>query len=300
MPHVNANKIEIEYDTFGKNSHRPLLLIIGLGTQMINWNDDFCRKLVDKGHFVIRFDNRDAGKSSHLGHLGIPDLQAVMTATQEGGHYAPPYTLGDMAADAVGLLDALNLDKAHVCGISMGGMIGQVMAIEHPHRLASLISMQSSTGDIQLPPPTPEAMEAMISAPPEDRDVFIDYLAGVYRAFSGGSVKFSEQLARDYAAASYDRGLYPEGFTRQMTAIMTYGSRTEALRKITIPTLVIHGDSDALVPPEHGKATADAISGANFLMVQGLGHGMVYPDTWDEIVDAITTHTEKAETRIQK
>jgi len=295
MPRVEANTIEIEYDTFGKISDRPLLLIIGLGTQMINWNDDFCRKLVDKGHFVIRFDNRDAGKSSHLDHLGMPDLQEVMTITQEGGHYAPPYTLSDMAADAVGLLDALNRDKAHVCGISMGGMISQLMAIEHPERMASLISMQSSTGDIQLPPPTPEAIEAMISTPPEDRDVYIDYLAGVYRAFSGGSVKFSEQLARDYAAASYDRGLYPEGFTRQMTAIMTCGSRTEALRKLSIPTLVIHGDSVSLVPPEHGKATADAISGSQFLIVEGLGHGLVYPDTWDEIVDAITEHTEKTE-----
>jgi len=291
MTCVAANGIEIEYDTFGDRSSCPLLLIMGLSSQMIAWPESFCRKLAQSGHWVVRFDNRDVGLSSKMENAGVPDLMDIMTAPQQRPPVDAAYTLSDMAADAVGLMEALNLEKAHVCGLSMGGMIAQVMAIEYPQRLMSLISMESSTGDPALPPARPEAMEARLSPPPPDRDGYIQHIVEVFRAFSGGSDKFDETLEREISATSYDRSFYPVGFVRQLAAIIATGDRTGNLASVRVPTLVIHGVDDPLVPIAHGRATARAIPEAKLLAVEGLGHGISYPALWNEIITAITQHT---------
>ncbi len=291
MTRAAANGIDIEYDTFGDRSRSPLLLIMGLSSQMVAWPESFCRKLAQSGHWVLRFDNRDVGLSSKIEGVGVPDLMAAMAAHQQGQPVDAPYTLSDMAADAMGLMDALHLEKAHVCGLSMGGMIAQVMAIEYPRRILSLISMESSTGDPTLPPAKTQAMEAMLSPPPQDRDGYIQHAVEVFRAFSGGSDKFDEILEKELAANSYDRSFYPIGFIRQVAAILASGDRTQSLASVTAPTLVIHGADDPLVPLAHGRATARAIPGAKLLVVEGLGHGIAYPSLWDQIVDAITQHT---------
>lgn len=291
MPQVQGNGIEIEYDTFGDPGGRPLLLIIGLSSQMIEWPDAFCEKLAAKGHYVIRFDNRDIGLTSKIEDADVPDFMDAMAAHQAGKEVKAPYTLSDMAADAIGLMDALNIEKANVCGQSMGGMIAQVMAIEHPRRLLSLMPLSSSTGEPDLPPPSAQAMEAMMSRPPEERDEYIQYRVDVARAFSGDSDKFDAQLAAELTNLCYDRSLYPMGFVRQLLAVWASGSRKDLLADVSVPTLVIHGDPDPLVPLEHGRAIAEAIPGARLKVIKGLGHGTAYPDLWDEIVDAITVHT---------
>ena len=297
MTHTTANGIDIEYDTFGDRNRSPLLLIMGLSSQMVAWPESFCRKLARSGHWVLRFDNRDVGLSSKIEGVGLPDLMAAMAAHLQGQPVAAPYTLSDMAADAVRLMDALKLENAHVCGLSMGGMIAQVMALEYPQRVTSLISMESSTGDPTLPSADPQAMEAMLSPPPQDRAGYIQHAVEVFRAFSGGSDKFDETLEKELSANAYDRSFYPAGFVRQLAAILTSGDRTESLASVTAPTLVIHGANDPLVPLAHGRATARAIPGAKLLVIEGLGHGIAYPTLWDEIVDAITQHTSTAASR---
>ncbi|MGD8519752.1 MAG: alpha/beta hydrolase [Desulfobacterales bacterium] len=291
MPRVHANGIEIEYDTFGEPEDRPLILIMGLSCQLVAWPESFCEKLATKGHFVIRFDNRDVGLSTKLDDLGVPDIFELFAATQEGKAVESPYSLSEMAADTVGLMDALNLRKAHVCGSSMGGMIAQMMAIEHPRRVISLISMQSSTGDPGLPGAEPQAMEAMVAPPPIERDAYIQHMADVYRAFAGGSDKYDERLQNEISASSYDRSFYLMGFTRQLAAILACGSRKDALAAIDVPTLVIHGSHDTLLPLAHGKDTAEAVPGAKLVIIKGLGHGMVYSVLWDEIIETIAAHT---------
>jgi len=297
MTHTTANGIDIEYDTFGDRNGSPLLLIMGLSSQMVAWPESFCRKLARSGHWVLRFDNRDVGLSSKIEGVGLPDLMAAMAAHLQGQPVAAPYTLSDMAADAVRLMDALKLENAHVCGLSMGGMIAQVMALEYPQRVTSLISMESSTGDPTLPSAEPQAMEAMLSPPPQDRAGYIQHAVEVFRAFSGGSDKFDETLEKELSANAYDRSFYPAGFVRQLAAILASGDRTESLASVTAPTLVIHGANDPLVPLAHGRATARAIPGAKLLVIEGLGHGIAYPTLWDEIIDAITQHTSTAASR---
>jgi len=287
MPRVHANGIEIAYDTVGDPQGRPLLLIMGLTTQMLGWPDRFCRMLAEKDHWVIRFDNRDCGLSSKLEQFGVPDLNQMTRDLAEGLRVTPPYTLSDMASDTVALMDALGIEKAHICGLSMGGMIGQIMALAHPSRMLSLISMESTTGEPDLPGPSEEANEAMMSLPPVMRDAYLDYTVDLYRAFAGESEKMDEGVQRRISARCYDRMFYPMGFARQMAAISVAPGRREDLRSVSVPTLVIHGDSDALMPPAHGQDTADAIPGAQLVIVEGLGHGMAYPTLWEEMVNAI-------------
>ena len=294
MPRVHANGIEIEYDTFGEPQDRPLILIMGLSSQLVDWPESFCEKLAAKGHFVIRFDNRDVGLSSKLDDLGVPNIFEIFAAAQQGRAIESPYALSEMAADTIGLMDALNLERAHVCGLSMGGMIAQMMAIEYPRRLISLISMQSSTGDPELPGAEPPAMEAMVAPPPIERDAYIQHMVDVYRAFAGGSDKYDEGLQKEISALSYDRSFYLMGFTRQLAAILACGSRKDALAAVEVPTLVIHGSHDALLPMVHGKDTAESIPGAKLVIIHGLGHGMAYPVLWDEIIETLAAHTAGA------
>jgi pimeloyl-ACP methyl ester carboxylesterase len=294
MALAQANGIEIEYETLGDARHRPLLLIMGLGSQLIGWHEAFCKKLVAKGHYVIRFDNRDVGFSTKMDEVGIIDIMKLIASFEKGEPVSSPYLLSDMANDTIGLMDILGIEKAHICGLSMGGMIAQTIAIENPERVLSLISMESSTSELDLPSGTPEAMDAMFRSPPLKRERYIEHMGQVYRAFSGGSDKYDEDLEKRTAALSFDRSFYPFGFTRQFEAMVVSGGRRKALGNVVAPTLVIHGSKDTLVPPEHGKDTADAVSSVNFFLVEGLGHGLSYPALWDHIADAISEHTINA------
>jgi pimeloyl-ACP methyl ester carboxylesterase len=295
MPRVHANGIEIEYDTFGSPAGRPLVLIMGLASQMVGWPPAFCNRLADRGHQVIRFDNRDVGRSSKIEEGGVPSVERILAGTlTAAGDVQAPYRLSDMAADTADLIRVLGMGRANVCGISMGGMIAQTLAIEHPERVASLISMESSTGEPGLPPPAPEAARVLFQPPPSRRDRYIEHMAHVFRTFAAGSPMFDEAVQREILALAFDRGYYPVGFARQIAAIMASGSRRERLASVAAPTLVLHGSLDPLIPPEHGRATAEAVPGAVLHMVDGLGHGIAFPRLWDEIVDRISEHTARA------
>lgn len=296
MRRVSSNGIEICYETFGKKKGRPLILVMGLATQMIAWPEPFCRMLAEAGHFVVRFDNRDIGQSTRMKRLYVPDVEGLMAETAAGRQVWVPYTLLDMADDAIGLMDALKIDRAHVCGMSMGGMIAQVMALEYPERLMSLTSMMSTTGEPDLPPATPEAMAAMMSSPPAKRAAYIDHMAGIYRTFAGGSEFYDENLQRELSGKAFDRGIYAPGFLRQMAAIIGAGGRRHRLEHLDLPTLVIHGDCDPVVPLEHGRDTADIIPGARLEVIPGLGHGTAFPGLWERMAAAITAHTTAVRT----
>jgi len=295
MPEARANGIDIAYETFGKSGNRPLILIMGIGSQMVTWPTAFCEKLAAAGHRVVRFDNRDIGLSTKLDDAGIPNIWEVVAAVQAGGQVNVPYRLSDMAADTVGLMDALRIKKAHICGLSMGGMIAQTMAIEHQDRVQSLISMESTTGEPSLPGAKPEVNEVLLKLPPQEREAYIRHMLHLHRLFAGDSAQYDEATQRELSALSYDRSFYMAGFARQFAAIVASGGRRKALASVRVPTLVIHGADDTLFPREHGQDTADAIKGARFLLVQGLGHGTAYPGLWDEIVAAIAAHTKAAE-----
>ncbi len=295
MPTARTNGIDIVYETFGKTGNRPLILIMGIGSQMVTWPVAFCEKLAKAGHFVVRFDNRDAGLSTKLDDAGIPNIWEVVAAVEAGSQVNVPYRLSDMAADTLGLMDALKIKKAHIGGLSMGGMIAQTMAIEHQDRVISLISMESTTGEPGLPGASPEVREVLLKLPPTEREAYIQHMVHVHRLFAGDSTKYDEATQRELSALSYDRSSYIAGFARQFAAIVASGGRKKALASVRVPTLVIHGADDTLFPREHGQDTADAIKGAKFLLVQGLGHGTAYPGLWDEIVAAIAAHTKAAE-----
>jgi pimeloyl-ACP methyl ester carboxylesterase len=296
MPNVAANGIRIEYDTFGAPSSQPLLLIMGFSGQMVGWYEELCNQLAKQGLYVIRFDNRDVGLSSKIDEAGEPNVIEILAAYQRGEEVKPPYTLDDMADDAIGLLDALTIDKAHICGVSMGGMIAQIIAIRYPSRVSSLISMRSSTGDPELPQGKPEVWALLLSPRPAEREANIEHGINFLRALEGSKFPPDEQLVRRIAELAYDRCYHPQGIARQAVASMTAGNRTQALKSVTAPTLVIHGSEDPIFPVEHGKATAEAISGAELLIIEGMGHGFSNPEVWPRLVDAIAAHTHKADT----
>ena len=290
MPTAHVNGLDIAYQTFGRQGDRPLLLIMGLGAQMILWDEEFCEQLAERGHYVIRFDNRDVGLSSKCDAGGIPDVMAAVGASMVGQKIAAPYKLSDMAADAAGLLDALGVAKAHIVGASMGGMIAQTVAIDHPHRVLTLTSIMSTTGNPDLPPATPEAMSALLMPPPADREGNIARSVEVFRTIGSPGFPFEEERIRDRAARSYDRCYHPAGAVRQMVAILASGSRKEALREVKQPALVIHGVDDPLVPLAGGIDTAETIPGATLLKIGGMGHDMPRP-VWPRIIDAISALT---------
>jgi pimeloyl-ACP methyl ester carboxylesterase len=295
MSTARANGIEIAYETFGNPGDRPLILIMGIGSQMVTWPVALCEKLAKAGHRVVRFDNRDVGYSTKLDDAGIPNIWEVITAVQAGKQANVPYTLSDMASDTVGLMDALKIKKAHICGLSMGGMIAQTLAIEHQDRVISLISMESTTSEPGLPGAKPEVREALLKLPPAEREAYIRDMVHLHRLFAGDSTRYDEATQRELSALSFDRSSYTAGFARQFAAIVASGGRKKALASVRVPTLVIHGADDTLFPREHGQDTAAAIKGAKLLLVQGLGHGTAYPGLWDEIVAAIAAHTKAAE-----
>ena len=289
MAKAATNGIYIEYETFGDSAARPLLLIGGLADQLIHWDDELCRDLSERGHYVIRFDSRDAGLSTKFDQAGVPDL-----GTLARGEKSPPYTLDDMADDAVGLLDALDIRKAHICGASMGGMIAQTIAIRHPSRILNLISIYSTTGNRDLPPPKPEMMERLRAPAPQEREAYIKYMVDLFRAMAGPGFAFDEAWTRMITKRAYDRSFSPQGTMRQIAAIMTQTDRKKALASVTAPTLVIHGTDDPVVPMEAGKDTAEAISGARLMLIEGMGHDLPHGGAWPRIVEAIAAHTLRA------
>lgn len=286
---VKVNDIEIVYDSFGKQSDPPMLLIMGLSMQMIGWDEPFCVELAKRGYWVIRFDNRDVGLSTKFEEAGIPDLMELMLKAQQGEVIEAPYTLSDMAADAVGLLDVLNIDTAHIVGASMGGMIGQTIAINYPERVKTLTSIMSSTGNPELPEPEPEALSILITTPPSERAENIELSVEAWRVLNGPKFSLDEDLIRERAGRAFDRCYYPAGSARQISAILASGSRKEDLRNVKVPTLVIHGDADPLVPIEGGKETASSIPGAELLIIEGMGHS-IPAEVAPKIIKAITRH----------
>jgi pimeloyl-ACP methyl ester carboxylesterase len=287
---TNPDAIEIEYETFGSPDDPALLLVMGFTAQLIAWDEELCEMLAGRGRHVIRFDNRDCGLSTHLDGA-TADPMAVMQA-QLGGSEVPsvPYDLSDMANDAVGLLDALGIEAAHVMGASMGGMIVQTMAIDHPDRCLSVVSVMS-TPSFRVGPPTPEALKLLLTPPPSERAAFI---AAAEASAVWASKRYVDvDRLKERAAVAYDRAFYPQGAPRQLAAIYASGDRTDALAKVEVPVLVIHGRDDTLITPPGGQATAEAIPAANLLVLADMGHDL--PSAlWPLIVDAVISHTDHA------
>ena len=290
---VRANGIDLCYEIFGNADAEPMLLIMGLGGQMIHWEDNFCRQLAGRGFRVIRFDNRDIGKSSHLSggkRLGPVELLKLRFLKIP---VAAPYRLRDMADDAIGLMDALGIKSAHLAGMSMGGMIAQEIAISYPQRVRSLTSIMSTTGNPKVPPPTREASAVLMAPPPNTREEYFERFAQTWKILRVGSFPEDEALDRSRAERTFARGLNPAGVGRQLRAILASGSRKERLRQVKAPTLVIHGTVDPLVHPMGGKDTAASIPGAKLLMIEGMGHALPMP-MWSQIIDAIDKHAHAA------
>jgi pimeloyl-ACP methyl ester carboxylesterase len=290
MAKAESNGIQIEYETMGDPADRPLLLIIGLADQLIHWDDDLCAALVARGHFVIRFDNRDSGLSTKCDWPARAPVE---------GHKTPlVYSLDDMADDAMGLLDALGIAKAHLCGASMGGMIAQCAAIRYPSRALSLTSIYSTTGNRSLPPPDPEVMDLLLAPAPRDREGYVEYMVLFIRMTTGKGFIFDEAYARQISQRAYDRSFCPEGTARQFRAIATQTDRRQALAGLTVPTLVVQGTDDPLVSVEAGRDMAGAIPGAHLIIIEGMGHDLAHGGAWPAIAEAVANHTYAAWLRV--
>jgi len=289
---VTANDITITYDTFGEKADPALLLVMGLGAQMTAWDDDFCARLADRGHYVIRYDNRDVGLSSYFHDQGVPDMGALVADMMAGRQPDIAYSLDDMAADGMSLLTALGIERAHVCGASLGGMIVQTMAILFPDRVKTLTSIMSTTGNPGLPPASPEAMAALTSERANNVDQAMDRAVAVANVIGSPGFPRNESRTRAKAKASFERAFYPDGVARQMAAVVAHGDRRPGLNKLKIPTLVIHGSADPLVPVTGGIDTQENIPGATLMLIEGMGHDLP-PETWDQIVDGISALTSR-------
>jgi len=287
---AQANGIEIAYETFGDPERPAILLVMGLGVQMLGWPDEFCELLADRGFHVIRFDNRDVGRSTKIEGGPPPDLAAAMMT---GDASSASYTLDDMANDAFGLLDHLGIEAAHVVGISMGGMIGQTMAIGRPERVLSLTSIMSTTGDRAVGQPLAEVLPVLVTPAPADRPGFVDHAVSMWRVIASPGFPFDEERIRLLAGASYERSYHPAGFGRQLLAIAASGDRTEALGAVRVPTLVIHGKEDPLITVSGGEATARAIPDAELMVIPGMGHDLPLA-LWPQVIDAIVQNTARA------
>jgi pimeloyl-ACP methyl ester carboxylesterase len=288
---ARSNGIDLCYEIFGAVDADPLVLIMGLGAQMIHWDDEFCEALAARGFRVIRFDNRDIGQSTKLtGGKRLGALELIKLRYL-GIPVSAPYKLRDMAADTVGLLDALGIDRAHIVGASMGGMIAQEIAMLYPQRVKTLTSIMSTTGNPKLPQPSREATALLMAAPPATYEEYLTRFSQTWRLLRVGS--FPEDEAKDLSRAerTYARGLSPAGVGRQLRAILASGSRKQRLAAVKTPTLVIHGTVDPLVKPEAGRDTAASIPGAKLLEIPGMGHALPIP-MWPRIVDAITKHAK--------
>ena len=289
MSHLSLRDLDIEYDVFGADLSPPLLLVMGLGYQMIEWEEGLCTRLADRGFRVIRYDNRDVGLSTKLDAPGVPDILAVALGTAE-----PAYTLDEMADDGVALLDGLGIAAAHVVGVSMGGMIAQMVAAEHPSSVRSLVSIMSTTGSRWKGQPAFRIYRYLLRRAPADRDGFIERTSSLFAVIGSQGLPQDTERIREIAARSYDRGLDPAATGRQLGAIIASGDRTSQLRAISAPTLVIHGSKDRMVNRSGGVATARAIPGARMVTIEGMGHDL--PEAaWSQLLDAISEHARSAE-----
>lgn len=283
MPTIPANGIEICYDDWGSAEHEPLLLVMGLGAQLISWPTGFCSALLAEGFRVIRFDNRDAGLSTKTAGTA-PDFMTLVEAATAGQQIETPYSLSDMAADAMALLDHLQLDDAHVVGASLGGMIAQTIAIEHAHRVRSLTSIMSTTGNPAIGKATGDAMRALLQPSPADREAFLDHYVATGLLLAGGFLDPAHHRTR--GAEEFDRSFYPKGAAFQLAAIAATGDRTERLGAVHAPTLVIHGAADPLIQLDGGAATAAAIPDAELLVIEDMAHSL--PEAhWTTMAGAI-------------
>jgi pimeloyl-ACP methyl ester carboxylesterase len=283
-----VNGIEIVYETIGDPSKPPLLLVMGLGMQLIHWDPELCERIAGRGFWVIRFDNRDAGLSTQIG-APVPNLARAMAGLKVDA----PYLLDDMADDAFGLLDHLGVEAAHVMGASMGGMIAQTMAIRRPERVLSLTSIMSTTGERRVGRPKLRVWSVLTRRAPKGKESYVEYFVNVFKLIGSKGFTIDEERLRELAAATHERGHHPAGTGRQLAAIMASGDRTERLRQLRMPVTVFHGRSDPLVPFRGGRATAEAIPGARLVAIPGMGHDLPR-EVWPQLVDAVADTAARA------
>jgi pimeloyl-ACP methyl ester carboxylesterase len=284
-----ANGIELCYQEMGAPDAEPLLLVMGLATQMLAWDENFCDLLADRGFRVIRFDNRDIGRSTKIKSAGVPRRVDMMV----GRRASAPYLLRDMAADTTGLMDHLGIESAHIVGASMGGMIVQTMAIEYPERVRSMVSIMSNTGSRWTGMPSRKAMAVLLGRPPKGREAAIERGVKTFGVIGSPGYPFDEERVRRVVGRSYDRGHSPAGVLRQLHAITASGDRTQALHDVRVPAAVIHGDSDVLVRPAGGRATARAIPNARLKMIDGMGHDLPR-QLWPVFTEEIASNAARA------
>lgn len=295
MPFTDRSGVSICYETYGNPDDVPLMLVAGLGMQLVRWDAELVDSLIDRGFFVIAHDNRDIGLSERFDHVEVDVVAAVMAAI-EGAAVDTPYLLSDMAADAIAVLDDLGVSRAHVVGTSMGGMIGQTMAIEHPDRVASLTSIMSTTGDLDVGQPRPEVLATLMPTGAEGREAVIESTVETFRVI-GSPDHFDEDLTRAAAARAYDRAHDPTAQSRQLVASIASGSRSDALRSISVPTLVVHGDADPLVDVSGGRRTAEVVPGAELLVIEGMGHDI--PRVFQpQVIEAVLALVNRAEASV--
>jgi pimeloyl-ACP methyl ester carboxylesterase len=286
---ASVNGIELCYESFGDRERPALLLIMGLGGQMIWWDDEFCTALVERGFHVIRYDNRDGGHSTILRDKPTPKPLQLLRSDPR----AAAYSLEDMADDAAGLLDHLGIDAAHIVGVSMGGMIAQTLAIRHPQRVLSLASIMSTTGDRGVGKTRWRLYPALLRPLPRKRERYIKGFVRMFKLIGSRGHPIDEERVRDLAGRSFDRGFHPAGTSRQLAAISTAPDRTPMLRDVRVPTVVVHGADDRLVAPSGGEATAAAIPDARLVLIPGMGHDMP-PEIWPRLLDAISENAARA------
>jgi pimeloyl-ACP methyl ester carboxylesterase len=284
-----VGSLELCYETFGERSDPALVLIMGLATQMIAWREELCEQLAAAGFFVVRFDNRDVGHSTTLDDLPVPTTWQLLKRDKR----AASYTLEDMALDVVGLLDRLEVEKAHVVGASMGAMIAQTLAAKHPDRVLSLVSIMGGTGARTSGQPQLRTAKVLLSVPPKDRAGFVEHMVKTFTLIGSPGFERDEDELRRFAERTFDRGRNPAAAPRQLAAINASGNRTPLLHRLTVPTLVIHGQADTLVRPSGGRATAKAIPGATLLEIPGMGHDLPR-EAWPQIVGAIAENAARA------
>jgi len=291
MPKVRVSQdVELTYESFGEGE--PLLLIMGIGAQMVVWDEEFCRMLAARGFRVIRFDNRDVGESTRLDALGTPNVLEVLRRRFTGRKVRAPYTLDDMADDTVGLMNALGIDRAHLVGLSLGGMIAQCTALRHPERVRSLAIMMSGPGELWASLPTFAALRALTTRPPKGREGAIEHFVQAWSTVGFAQHGTPRDRLRKLGALQYDRGISPRGFARQFAAILAAPSRTRALAQLRVPTLVIHGANDPLIPPLAGRLTAARIPDARLMVIEGLAHDLG-PTAWGYTIDALTENAQR-------
>ena len=289
---ASVGDVELAYETIGDPANPALLLVMGLGMQLIHWDLEFCEALAERGFHVIRFDNRDAGLSTKI-DAPVPNVMRAMA----GLPIQAPYLLEDMANDSFGLLDHLGIERAHVTGVSMGAMIAQTMAIRRPERVLSLGSMLSTTGDRRVGTPKLRVWSVLMRRAPDKREDYIEYFVRVFRMIGSPRYPVDEERMRERAAATFDRCHHPAGSARQLAAILASGSRTAELRRLEVPAVVVHGRNDPLVPFRAGAATARAVPDAELVAIPGMGHDLPR-ELWPRITDALAANAERAAARV--